>query len=110
MLCHAVGDQGIITVGSRMSADDAYVEFYVKDVGCGIPEDELDRIFEPFFTTKEDGKGTGLGMMIVDRIVQKHDGYIHVDSKAGRGTTVTIGIPVERKYSMMTHSIEKTDI
>ena len=91
---HAMGNRGILTVGTKMSADDTYVEFYIKDTGCGIPEDKLDKIFEPFFTTKEDGKGTGLGIAISKRIVEEHGGYIQVDSEVGRGTTITVGIPI----------------
>ena len=52
------------------------------------------KIFQPFFTTKSDGKGTGLGLPIVKQIVDQHHGYISIESKAGKGTTVTIGIPI----------------
>jgi len=56
----------------------------VRDNGCGIPSEKLDRIFNPFFTTKE--KGTGLGMAISKKIVEAHEGAIEVASEVGRGT------------------------
>jgi signal transduction histidine kinase len=56
----------------------------VTDNGPGIPEDVKSRIFDPFFTTKPVGKGTGLGLDIVRRLVDKNDGTIEVESKPGR--------------------------
>ena len=55
----------------------------VSDTGGGIPQDKINHIFEPFYTTKK--KGTGLGLMIVQRIVRQHDGRIEVESGVGRG-------------------------
>jgi PAS domain S-box-containing protein len=66
----------------------------VRDTGGGIPKDRLARIFDPFYTTKEPGKGTGLGLYIVHKIVAKHGGQIHVDSEVGQGTTFTVAFPV----------------
>lgn len=79
----------------RTSHDDGFVRVAISDTGCGIPEDHLNRIFEPFYTTKEIGKGTGLGLSIVYDIVEKHRGRIEVASKAGKGTTFTVMLPVE---------------
>ncbi|MHB8054503.1 MAG: GAF domain-containing sensor histidine kinase [Candidatus Aminicenantales bacterium] len=64
----------------------------VSDTGEGIPEDTLDRIFDPFFTTKSNG--TGLGLSICEHIVKTHDGDIEVRSKTGRGTTMSVGLPL----------------
>jgi signal transduction histidine kinase len=57
----------------------------------GIPTELLHRVFEPFFTTK--AQGTGLGLAVVRRILEEHQGDIAVDSAPGRGTTFTIRLP-----------------
>ena len=64
----------------------ANVLIEVEDNGPGIPDDVLPQIFEPFFTTKDVGEGTGLGLAIAYGIVQEHDGWIDVHSRAGEGT------------------------
>ncbi|MGD0087670.1 MAG: ATP-binding protein [Verrucomicrobiota bacterium] len=64
----------------------------VADTGSGIPQEQINRIFEPFFTTKK--RGTGLGLMIVQRIVRAHGGKIELESHAGRGTTFRIWLPL----------------
>ena len=70
-----------------------YVKLSVKDNGTGIPADKIEKIFEPFFTTKEIGKGTGLGMPVIQGIVQSHHGCIQVESTEGVGTTMHIILP-----------------
>jgi len=75
------------------------VEIAFQDTGGGIPEDKLERIFDPFFTTKEDGKGTGLGLPISKRIVERHGGSIAVQSTPGAGTRFTVCLPVAVAYS-----------
>ncbi len=71
--------------------DGKYVEIIIKDEGEGIPENFLPHIFEPFFSTKKDGHG--LGLSVVHSIIEKHKGYIKVESKEGEGTTFYIFIP-----------------
>ena len=64
----------------------------VRDNGCGIPADKVERVFNPFFTTKE--KGTGLGMAISKKIVEAHEGAIDLVTEAGRGTDLLITLPL----------------
>ncbi len=66
-----------------------------RDSGQGISEEDIKRIFEPFFTTKEVGKGTGLGLSVSLGIIEKHGGRFDVQSKEGKGTTITIELPIE---------------
>jgi PAS domain S-box-containing protein len=69
-----------------------YVKIQVKDEGVGIPPNYSKKIFDPYFSTKQDGRG--LGLTIIFSIIDKHDGFINVDSKVGLGTTFTIYLPV----------------
>jgi signal transduction histidine kinase len=87
----AVGDQGRVEVSAASEGKVAVVR--VVDNGPGIPPDIRDRIFEPFFTTKDVGAGTGLGLDIVRRVVQQHNGHIDVDSRPGR-TEFKVCLPI----------------
>ena len=75
--------------------DDGHVWAKVADDGPGIPQDKLSLVFDPFYTTKAPGKGTGLGLNIVYRILTKYRGTVHVSSAPGDGTTFTLQLPVE---------------
>jgi len=67
----------------------------IEDTGPGIPQEYLSKIFDPFFTTKDQGKGTGLGLNIVHRLVDKYGGSISVESTVGEGTKFTISFPIK---------------
>ena len=71
-----------------------YVLLTVRDDGCGMEKEMLDKIFEPFFTTKAPGKGTGLGLSISLSLVKLHGGTITVASEPGRGSTFTVHLPL----------------
>jgi signal transduction histidine kinase len=73
---------------------DEQVSVEVEDNGVGVAPDDLRRVFEPFFTTKEVGRGTGLGLPISARIVERCGGTIRFESEKGQGTTVTVTLPL----------------
>ena len=74
---------------ARANDDTVFIQF--GDTGAGIPQDDLPRLFQPFHTTKKGG--TGLGLMIVQRILRDHGGQVGIDSREGVGTVVTLGFP-----------------
>lgn len=67
----------------------------IKDYGCGIPEEILPKVFDPYFTTKEDG--TGLGLSLSKRIVERHGGSMGISSRVGSGTEVWVRLPVSNR-------------
>ncbi len=71
-----------------------YIRFVVEDTGHGIDPQIMDQIFDPYFTTKEVGKGTGMGLSLVQGIVKNHGGEISVASELGQNTKVTILLPI----------------
>ena len=74
------------------------ITVYIKDTGCGINNEIMDKIFEPFFTTKnkEGEKGLGMGLAISKRIIEDHHGEISVESTVGQGTTFSICLPCRK--------------
>jgi signal transduction histidine kinase len=72
----------------------SYVLVEVRDQGTGMNEDTMARLFEPFFTTKEPGKGTGLGLATVARVVRDAGGAVALESAPGRGTTFGVYLPL----------------
>jgi two-component system NtrC family sensor kinase len=89
---HAIEAQGEITV--RTWHENGFISVSVKDTGCGMTPEVMNRIFEPFYTTKEVGKGTGLGLSITYDIIKGHNGEICVESEPGRGTVFTVSLPI----------------
>ncbi|MGA0612945.1 PAS domain-containing protein [Caldimonas sp. KR1-144] len=83
-----------------------YVRLTVKDSGCGIAPQVLERIFDPFFTTKEVGVGTGLGLSLVHGIVTDLGGGIDIASRVGEGSTFTVYLPWQGVVAPPAPSIE----
>jgi signal transduction histidine kinase len=97
----AMPEGGILKISISLSQEKQMV-IEVSDTGSGIQPDILTRIMEPFFTTKGEGKGTGLGLSICKRIVEEHEGTIHIESSGvpGKGTTIRIVLPVSNKVNV----------
>jgi len=87
-------DGGKLSITTRATED--FVEAKVQDSGSGIPEHLRAHIFEPFFTTKQVGEGTGLGLYICYRIVNKYKGTIDFESSPGKGTTFIVRFPIPK--------------
>ncbi len=87
----AMNYEGVLTVRIRQENNEAVVS--VGDTGCGIPEAVQAKIFDAFFTTKSVGEGSGLGLDIVKKIIEKHQGRITVQSQVGVGTTFFVYLP-----------------
>ena len=89
--CTAMPSGGTLTI--HTAAVDERVTLRVRDTGCGIKPELLDRIFEPFFTTQDVGKGTGLGLSVTHGIIEQHGGELEVQSREGEGSEFTIYLP-----------------
>ena len=90
---HAMSTGGELTIKTGEAAAGVWVS--LTDTGGGIPQEQIKRIFEPYYTTKE--KGSGLGLMIVQRSVRDHDGRLELVSHGGKGTTFRIWLPQEER-------------
>lgn len=88
----AMENQGILTINVKNLGEK--VQVAITDTGCGIPDNIKDKIFEPFFTTKKAGEGTGIGLDLVSKIIEKHHAILELNSKVEEGTTFTITLPV----------------
>ena len=97
---------GVLTVQTGGTSDSVWVS--VGDTGGGIAQDQINHIFEPFYTTKK--KGSGLGLMIVQRIVRQHGGHIELESRVGQGTTFRIRLPLrEREPKLLAATRPETE-
>jgi CheY-like chemotaxis protein len=97
----------LVVTAAKFQADDhyasmvagarpgSYVQLEVSDTGTGISPEHLDKIFDPFFTTKEVGRGTGLGLATVHKMVTGHGGFLTVRSQVGQGTTFDVFLPAK---------------
>jgi two-component system, sporulation sensor kinase E len=94
----AMKRRGILRV--RTDADDTHVRVSFTDNGGGMSADSLSRVFEPYYTTKTEG--SGLGLLIVRRIVREHGGELAIESTEGKGLTLTIRLPLaDRRVRML---------
>ena len=82
----------------------SYVTLSIRDDGNGIDPNDLEHIFEPFFTTKDLGKGTGLGLSMVYGIVKQNNGTVECQSEPGKGTTITIHLPLYHAEATVDHA------
>ncbi len=87
--------EGLIRVTTSSDPDSGFIQITVADTGVGIPEHMLDRVFEPNVTTRE--AGSGLGLVIVRDIVQKHGGKVRVRSSPGAGAVFDVLLPIARE-------------
>ena len=95
---HAIGTDGRISVRTRLRPDHelgAMAEITIRDTGCGIREEDLQKIFDPFFTTKGVGKGTGLGLSVSHGTIEAHGGSIEVESTVGEGSEFRVYLPTD---------------
>lgn len=115
--CDAMGGKGSITLtldsqesnpdgrsaagaGFEKLPEGRYVTLCIRDEGPGIAPEHLDRIFEPFFTTKASDKGTGLGLSVVQGIMARHSGAVHVRSALGDGACFVLILPAQEQLSL----------
>jgi two-component system NtrC family sensor kinase len=91
----AITGQGKITISTFQDGEFVYIS--VKDTGCGISQEQMDKIFLPFYTTKPVGKGTGLGLSVSYNIIKSFGGTIRVESIVGKGSKFTIVLPIQNK-------------
>jgi len=103
--CHAMPEGGTLSFtlklnspehksNQRLSESQSYLCLTVNDTGVGISESDIEQIFDPFFTTKNIGEGSGLGLSVVQGIVEQHKGLIEVDSELGEGSTFRVFLPI----------------
>ena len=89
---HASRPGGCVTVRAESQPRGVRVE--VRDRGCGMTPEQVDRMFDPLFTTRQNEGGSGLGLSISHRIIEEHEGTVEVRSRLGEGTTVTLNLPL----------------
>src|SRR4029077_12614874 len=94
----AMKRRGILRI--RTDRDDTHVLVSFTDTGGGMSPENLSHVFEPYFTTK--ASGSGLGLLIVRRIVREHGGELSIESNEGQGLTLTIRLPhIDKRVRML---------
>jgi two-component system NtrC family sensor kinase len=92
----AVVENGEILMRT-LNPDEGHIRLEISDNGTGIDPADMPHIFEPFFSAKQKASGIGLGLAIVHGIVQSHKGKIEIASEPGKGTTLSIILPLVKK-------------
>jgi two-component system NtrC family sensor kinase len=107
----AMAGEGTITIRTRTIDLDGvkFVETAITDTGPGIFPEHMNKILEPFFTTKSVGKGTGLGLPVSYGIIKRHGGDLLIHSKIGKGSTVTVRLPVREGEPRMEREGERVE-
>lgn len=90
--CQAMNFKGNLTIDAEVQNNNVVVR--IKDSGTGIAPEIADKIFTPFFSTKKSGEGTGLGLDIVRKIVEKHNGRVYFESTVGKGSSFFVELPI----------------
>jgi len=88
----AMPKSGHLTLRGQVSENDRWIILFIQDSGIGIPSEDMNKLFDPFFSTKEGG--VGLGLSIAHRIIDQHHGKIEVESAPGKGTLLTVWLPI----------------
>ncbi len=96
---HAMGGKGELRIITQL-LNDTRVKVTIVDNGSGIPQEAQSRVFDVFFTTKKAGEGTGLGLDIVKKIVEKHQGSIYFESEERKGTAFHVELPILAEESL----------
>jgi signal transduction histidine kinase len=94
--CQAMPTGGLVRISTAMERWDS-VRVSIADTGVGIPPDDLGKIYQLYYTTKP--HGSGIGLSLVYRVVQMHNGFIDASSELGRGTTMVVRLPVSQSPS-----------
>lgn len=91
-------EHGVLKISTGLTGEkEDRFQILVEDNGCGMTKEVKDQIFDPFFTTKRTGEGTGLGLSVVQRMVESHSGTIEVESEPGKGTRFRLTFPVLKR-------------
>ena len=106
---HAMEEKGGKLILSCYKNDDS-IKAVITDTGIGIKKDYLSQIYNPFFTTKPVGKGTGLGLYVVYKIVTKYNGHIDVISDEGKGTSFVLTFPIVESISIQENYSESREM
>ena len=92
---HATEKGGTIFIRTGVSDNRESIFFEIRDTGCGISPENIEKIFQPFYTTKPLGKGTGLGLSVCLRIMNELGGILSVNSEQGKGSAFTVRLPLK---------------
>jgi signal transduction histidine kinase len=89
-------DGGTLTLRTE-DIDGRLVKLTIEDTGHGIPDNLKERVFEPFFTTRASKGHKGMGLAIVHRVAEEHQGRVHIDPYTGKGATIRLTFPASRE-------------